>query len=182
VWRFLCDNSGEAGYVIQERMVNHAEIGRLTGSEFLQTVRVVTFMGSDISSPILHAHLKLTGGDNVADNFGDGAGMNMQCAVELCSGKLGYAVRFAEDGSGIKVVEEHPETGVCFAGFKLPCWREVCGLVWEAAKRFGPVRSIGWDVAITPAGPVIIEGNIWWDPHNQHETMGYVRECLGGVQ
>ena len=78
-------------------------------------------------------------------------------------------------------MERHPETDVAFDGFVLPHWKRVCSLIVEAAEHFVPVRAIGWDVAITPTRPVIIEGNIWWDAHNQHETMDVVRECLGSV-
>ena len=179
VWRFLCEISGSAGCVIQQRVRNHHDIERLAGSKYLQSVRVVTFGGGPDGARILHAHLKLTAGDNVADNFGDGLCGNIQCAVDLHSGKLHAAVRFAEDGSGIASVETHPETGVCFEGFELPWWQDSCRLVRQAAKRFAPVRAIGWDVAITDSGPVIIEGNIWWDPHNQHQTMDRIREVLG---
>ena len=181
VWRFIRDNSDTEGYVVQQRIRNHGRIENLTASEFLQTVRVITHAGCDRGVEVLHGHLKLTGEDNIVDNFGDGLDGNIQCRVDLPSGKLSPAVGLAADGSGIMVVEKHPQTRICFAGFELPFWDEVCGLVKAAAGLFLPIRSIGWDVAIGPNGPVIIEGNIWWDPHNQHRTMDRIRDCLGGA-
>ncbi len=178
VWRFLWDNCNDDGYVIQERIANHPRIQELTGSEFLQTIRVVTYAAVDGSLQILHAHLKLTLGENVTDNFGDGLSGNLQGRVDLTSGRLEPPVRLAADGTGIMVMERHPETGIAFKGYELPFWRELCELVSETAKQFVPVRTIGWDVAVSPMGPVIIEGNIWWDPHNQHQTMDRVRECF----
>jgi hypothetical protein len=29
---------------------------------------------------------------------------------------------------------------------------------------FLPMRAIGWDIAMTPSGPVCVEGNARWDP------------------
>jgi hypothetical protein len=39
-------------------------------------------------------------------------------------------------------------------------------LVFRAARHFLPLRASGWDVAVTPQGPRILEGNVWWDPTN----------------
>ncbi len=41
---------------------------------------------------------------------------------------------------------------------------EVQDLVRRAALAFAPLRTIGWDVAISDAGPSLIEGNVLWDP------------------
>jgi len=60
----------------------------------------------------------------------------------------------------------------------LPFWDEACALAETAARHFLPIRTIGWDVALTPEGPVILEGNFWWNPFNQHSNMGLVGELL----
>ena len=49
-------------------------------------------------------------------------------------------------------------------GTKLPCWEEICDLAVSVAPHFLPMRSIGWDIALTPEGPKIVEGNARWDP------------------
>ena len=38
-------------------------------------------------------------------------------------------------------------------------YKEACNLVKEAATVVEEVKYIGWDIAITPKGPSIIEGN-----------------------
>ena len=178
VLRFISGDGYRDGFVIQKRLMNHGQIERLTDSEYLQTVRVVTFVNSDGTSRIVHGHLKLTGADNIVDNFGDGCCDNIQCMVELDSGRLKAAVRFRNDGSGIEVIERHEQTGVVFEGFELPLWGEICEIVKRASLEFLPVRAIGWDVGITPEKAVIVEGNIWWDPHNQHQTMDATAKIL----
>lgn len=53
----------------------------------------------------------------------------------------------------------HPETGVHFKGFQIPMWEEVLTMLEKAATRVPQIGYVGWDVAITEYGPVIIEGN-----------------------
>lgn len=53
----------------------------------------------------------------------------------------------------------HPETGICFKGFLIPMWDEILSMLEKAASRVPQIGYVGWDVAITENGPVIIEGN-----------------------
>ena len=52
----------------------------------------------------------------------------------------------------------HPDTGFRFAGFEVPYFPEVLAAAKNAAAHV-PHELIGWDIAVTEAGPVIIEGN-----------------------
>lgn len=64
----------------------------------------------------------------------------------------------AADFSG-SVYEKHPITGVNMVGMQLPYWEETKQMLKNAAKEIPQVAYIGWDIAITPNGPVLIEGN-----------------------
>jgi hypothetical protein len=55
-------------------------------------------------------------------------------------------------------------TGADLVGVAVPLWREARALAERASRLFLPMRTIGWDVAVTPDGPVLIEGNARWDP------------------
>ena len=55
--------------------------------------------------------------------------------------------------------ERHPDTGVAFIGFSIPLWDKCKALVNEAAPLTKGVPMVGWDIAITPQGPTIIEVN-----------------------
>jgi hypothetical protein len=57
-----------------------------------------------------------------------------------------------------------PGTGRRFTGFQLPHWAEVRQLALRAAAAFPWTRTIGWDIAISDRGPVLLEGNDRWDP------------------
>ena len=60
----------------------------------------------------------------------------------------------------------HPKTGEPFADFQLPHWQEARKLAEHAAMLFLPLRTIGWDLALTDDGPLLLEGNAEWDPVN----------------
>lgn len=77
------------------------------------------------------------------------------------SGILGpYGVRERAWGGGAYV--KHPDTGTIFADCRIPYFSQVIQLAIRAHETMPTIRSVGWDVAITPTGPVIIEGNQGW--------------------
>ena len=49
--------------------------------------------------------------------------------------------------------------GAAITGTKLPQWDEVRELAARAHRAFSDRVLVGWDIAITPDGPVIVEGN-----------------------
>ena len=90
-------------------------------------------------------------GKTIADNFHQGG---KGVLVDLETGKL--------VGNGIdKKLNESEKsiTGIKFDGFEIPYWEEIKEMVLEAALVNDKVNLIGWDVAISKNGPVIIEGN-----------------------
>ncbi len=160
------------GFIIQQRVKNHPAIAALTGSEALQTVRIISMVDSEGSCRVIHAHFKpITKQGVFIDTYLDGLTGNVEVPVDIEKGTLGAGNQITSTGQGIITIYKHPLTGSSFEGFKLPCWHESCEMVKEAAYKLLPIRTIGWDVALTPSGPCIIEANIWWDPPNQHTRM-----------
>ena len=74
-----------------------------------------------------------------------------------------------------KRVEKHPDTGVVFEGYKIPYYDEAIDLVKKCMRLFYGLKSIGWDVAITTEGPIVIEGNDDWGlaAHQMVENRGW---------
>ncbi len=165
-------------FVIQERLKNHPELVRLSDVQFLQTVRIITFVDRNNNCRILHAYLKLITGQNATDNFVRGLSGNIEAKLSLDDGVLKSAVGVTPNGSGIKTIPNHPKTGFPFDGFKLPLWDQACRLVKKTAPKFSPLRTIGWDVALTPNGPYILEANSWWAAPNEHQCMDIILGAL----
>lgn len=173
----LAPRSG-VGYVVQERLHNHPELVRLSDTQALQTVRIITLVDDEGQVRVLHAHLKVIEGDELVDTFLRGLIGNIEAPVDLHHGTLKPANRIPGTGAAVATIPAHPKTKIAFADLRLPFWTEACNLVRQTALKFVPVRTIGWDVALTPDGPVIVEGNVWWDPPNQHSGMGGILRAL----
>jgi len=67
---------------------------------------------------------------------------------------------FFKSGYGGRVAV-HPDSGVKFEGYAIPYFREAVEMVMRMHEALQGIHSIGWDVAISPDGPIIIEGNDW---------------------
>jgi glutathione synthase/RimK-type ligase-like ATP-grasp enzyme len=79
----------------------------------------------------------------------------MATEIDLKTGKL---VRPALD-KDLNEFTHHPKTNVKIEGFQIPFFKEVKEMVKEAALESDKILVVGWDVAITDEGPLIIEGN-----------------------
>lgn len=53
----------------------------------------------------------------------------------------------------------HPDSGVPLTGFKVPDWEDACELVRHWATMVGGLRYIGWDLAHTDNGWILVEAN-----------------------
>ena len=59
----------------------------------------------------------------------------------------------------ISTYTKHPSSGMDLIGFRVPYFKEALDLCRNAAKVEKHVRYIGWDIAISEKGPLIVEGN-----------------------
>jgi len=115
------------------------------------TVRVyTTACGGE--SEVIYAAARIGNGSSVADNFHSGG---MTVAVDMENGLLVGTAFNAER----EHFTAHPVTGTVFDGFQIPFWREALAMCREAALVNDRVNVVGWDVAFTPSGPLLIEGN-----------------------
>lgn len=71
---------------------------------------------------------------------------------------------------------KHPDTGVAFKDCTIPYFNEVLELACAAHRTLNDIRSIAWDIAITPTGPVIIEGNQGWATTEHQFFNGGMRQ------
>jgi len=146
------------GYLFQTCLENHPEVRAICG-DAIATVRFVLFRPTPGTWKIAFALWKIPAADNIADNFWRTA--NMVAEIDVASGILVRVV----SGVGLEQrgVDEHPDSGQSFTGFELPLWRDARGLAIAVASNFPRLRFQAWDIALTDAGPVIVEGNVGGD-------------------
>ena len=154
LYDFLRDLSFEHPVILQPRLANHPELSAIAGKG-LSTVRVVTLRDASGRIEAALACFRMAVGSLVADNF---AGGGLASPVRLEDGRLGPAVFKSRPGS----FASHPDTGALILGRSLPNWPAVTQLAIDGHRAFEPLPSIGWDIAITENGPVIVEGNSEW--------------------
>ena len=142
-----------AGYVFQPLMRPHPEIEALCGAR-LATVRMLTLLGDD-GPRLLGAAWKIPGGDNIADNYWRAG--NLLAQLDLKTGEVLRVVTGA--GFGLTQPTHHPDTGMAFAGFRHPQWEAMSALALDGARLMRHVPLIGWDIACTADGPMIVEMN-----------------------
>lgn len=59
-----------------------------------------------------------------------------------------------------------------YSGQTIPFFLEATKLVLEAHSQIPELFTIGWDVVVTPDGPIILEGNDGWDPYLTQAPLG----------
>ena len=167
-------------FVIQERLRNHVDLERLSGTAAVQCARLVTWLRTNGDVEIYLTFFKIIVGASVTDNYDYGRTGNLKANISVKDGTLGPAIGGAPGGVEFRIVATHPKTGISFLNFKLPYWHDAQQLVCRAARLFSPLRTIGWDVALTPLGPILLEGNVWWDPSNDLVIGPQAADCRRG--
>ena len=78
----------------------------------------------------------------------------------------------------------HPASGAYLPDTVIPFWQEITACVSQAMDRVPGMGYVGWDIAVTPDGPELIEGNWHWPGGNiiQFDGVGkypLLRDCAG---
>jgi 3',5'-cyclic AMP phosphodiesterase CpdA len=154
--RHLANLSVKRDYIVQPRVGNHPDLTDVNNGA-LATVRIVTCRNERGSIEATDAALRMAIGKNdTVDNFHAGG---IAAAVDLETGRLGPASNMGlRPGVGWRTV--HPDTGAAIEGRTLPLWPQVIDLALRAHAAFPQRVVVGWDIAILPDGPAIIEGNV----------------------
>lgn len=140
----------EGKHIAEERVIQSDAMARLNSSS-VNTVRCMTFLDKG-TVQIGPCFLKVGQGDSFVDNAGAGGivcGINSQTGMVITNGFDEFLSEYSE----------HPETHVAFYGFQVPEWDEMIDLTKDMAQKSSSVRYIGWDMAHTDKGWVVIEGN-----------------------
>ena len=149
--RALFNEMLKAGpHLIEEQVKQSDDIARLNASS-VNTIRCITFnTKSGIADP--YYFMKIGRAGSFVDNGGAGG---ILVGIDNETGKLNTD-GFDEHNHRYPA---HPDSGVVFKGYQLPEWDNMKRICKEMSASIPSVKFIGWDLAHTNDGWVVIEGN-----------------------
>lgn len=145
---FYDDLSEGRQYVLEELITQHPEMAALCTTS-VNTLRVVTYFDGTTVHHL--AYVLKIGNGGAIDNFSHG-GMYTMLDDD------GIAIAPAFDGEN-RTFAVHPVTDTPIVGFQVPLFHDVLQFVDDLARTVPEVPYVGWDIAVTEDGPVVIEGN-----------------------
>jgi len=185
---YIEENCGPRnGFILQPQVRPHPGLSPVTSANGLPTARLVTAMYPD-GPRLLFACFKIPTGTSIVDNFHDGLGGNLLAAVNLETGTLSAAIGSARrDWPQLVQVDIHPDTRQRIAGLRLPLWEELREVALRGQRLLPGLKSIGWDMAISPDGVLVVEANYKYDMHilqmaNQRGLKAEFAALLDGLR
>lgn len=137
-------------YILEELIIQSNTMSNLNDSS-VNTVRCVTLV-TDKGVLIDHCFLKVGRNHSFLDN---GAAGGLLIGIDKNSGMLNTDAynEFNE------VFVQHPDSHIIFKGYQLPEWQGLLDTATALAEKCPTVRFVGWDLAHTDNGWILVEGN-----------------------
>lgn len=138
-------------YLLEERVAQGKQTAVLNPSS-VNTIRCITF-NTKHGVKVAYTFMKVGRAGSFVDNGGAGG---ILVGIDKDTGVL--------DSNGIDennvVYTKHPDSGIVFKGYQLPDWQSMLDMCIEMSSKAPTVKYIGWDVAYSDSGWVLIEGNM----------------------
>lgn len=139
------------GSVVIEELIIQASEMSVLNPDTVNTVRVPTIKMND-EIVVFHPFLRMGCGDSVVDNAASGG-----IFAEVCA-ESGIVITKGVTEFGDSFVK-HPISQVVLPGFQIPRWNEAVALVKRLAQVLETNNYVGWDLALTNDGWIMVEGN-----------------------
>jgi len=166
----LAESSKWRPLIVNHYLHNHPEIADLA-TDSLLTFRVFTCLDPTGEPQVTHGFMrimsKLEPSWETIEEYGS--------KIDLETGRMNRmcADRDLAPGAWWDI---HPKTGARVTGRVISGWPAIAALAVAGHREFSSWAVIGWDLAWTPDGPVLIEGNS--DP-DTHYLQRVHRQMLG---
>jgi hypothetical protein len=139
---------------------NHPGLADLADVTLI-TFRLITCLDEMLQPVLTNAYLRSM--TKLEPDWNTGMIEEYGAPIDLETGALG---RLTGDKAAALSdwFDHHPVTGAAVTGRIVPCWPELAALALKAHRLVPERVIIGWDMAITPEGPSLLEGNSFLDP------------------
>lgn len=158
-------------FLLEDYIVQHPSMSKLYPSA-VNTLRIVTVTKNNTVN-IMFRSIRMGNSGNVVDNFNHG-GLFTTIDTD------GIIKKPAVDKSG-NVFENHPYTNTPIIGYKIPLFNEAIEYVKTMARKITEVGYVGWDIAITEKGPVVVEANPF-PGHDIYQSKIHMNEDGTGLR
>lgn len=147
-------------YIHQECLEQHMEINTIY-THSINTIRMDIIVDGNGKRHFLGSVIRFGSEGRMIDNRSKGG---FFVSIDDNTGRL-LDKGYTQMKYGGKEYTKHPDTRFEFKDFKVPFYHEAKELAMKMSSIL-PNSLVGWDIAISPDGPVIIEGN-----HDSNITM-----------
>jgi hypothetical protein len=136
--------------VLQEYIQQHEKLSAISPST--NTIRIITLLTKEREVLLIGAYMRFGIDEAYVDNVSSGG---ISIGIDIDKGVL---KENAYDKRG-RLYAYHPTSNFIFYNFEIPYWPDVLALAKKIQDSFFYYKLLGIDIAITPAGPIIIEIN-----------------------
>ena len=145
--KMIREHFGDNNYIFEKELKQDAVLARLN-PDTVNTCRVLTYKNKVISCSI-----RVGRKGSFVDNAAKGG---IVLSLDMNTGKIEeYGLREYD----LTKYYEHPDTKIKFKDYEVPQWSAIKELVERTVQLLPYYNSVGFDVATTVDGPVIIEIN-----------------------
>lgn len=146
--------------IVQPWLRNHPEIASLADRSLL-VFRVITCLDQTGAPVVAVAMLRLLAKlePDWHKQLPDG---EYASPIDIDTGELGKFTGDSPKTAALRY-DRHPITAERINGRRLECWQEVKDFALKVHRAIPYRTVVGWDIALTPDGPVALEGNSNFD-------------------
>lgn len=145
--------------LVQPLLTNGPQVADLADQSLI-AIRVITCMDASGIPVVTHAMLRVLSRLEPLWR----SRRELGARIDLQTGRLGPLCNDKDLWPGCWS-DRHPVTDARVTGRVLESWPEIRALAMAAHRVFCDRMLIGWDIAITPSGPVLLQGNAYPDVH-----------------
>lgn len=167
-YKFLLDLDGD--YVVEEGIEQHAEISKVY-EQSVNTLRAVTIRKKNNQVELIAVTLRMGINGRKIDN---GSAGGILIGIDLMSG--GPLKPYATYEYGEEKFIHHPDSGFIFSELNIPNWIDIKSGIIDSARKLENANLIGWDVAITNEGFLMIEANTLLGLDHTQSGVGGLRD------
>ena len=158
-------------FLVEECIVQHPKMSEIYPNA-VNTLRIVTVTRNGKVN-IMFRSIRMGNAENVVDNFNHGG-------LFTTIDKDGIIKKPAVDKKG-SIYTNHPFTNANIVGFEIPLFNDALNYVETMASKIPEVGYIGWDIAITEKGPVVVEANPF-PGHDIYQSKVHMKDDGTGLR